>query len=142
MGIDYRSANTYRSHRLRCCWPSSLESGSDREEQSSGCGPNHFGADISAVDRFPNRDQPRAANFFIQVSAGGMLSGLIMVLLLLRLVFQRALEPPFCRSMIRAIIDRCGCDPLDEFAVLRDKSYWLSDDRQLFFCFGEILLCA
>jgi phosphatidylglycerol lysyltransferase len=76
---------------------------------------------------------PRAANFFIQVSAGGMLSGLIMVLLLLRLVFQRALEPPFCRSMIRAIIDRCGCDPLDEFAVLRDKSYWLSDDRQLFF---------
>jgi phosphatidylglycerol lysyltransferase len=84
---------------------------------------------------------PRAANFFIQVSAGGMLSGLIMVLLLLRLVFQRALEPPFCRSMIRAIIDRCGCDPLDEFAVLRDKSYWLSDDRQLFLLWRNFAVC-
>jgi phosphatidylglycerol lysyltransferase len=79
---------------------------------------------------------PRASNFFIQVSTGGMLSGLIMVLLLLRPVFQRVLEPPFCRSMIRAIIDRCGCDPLDEFAVLPDKSYWLRDDRQLFFAYS------
>ncbi|MGA8477990.1 MAG: phosphatidylglycerol lysyltransferase domain-containing protein, partial [Chthoniobacterales bacterium] len=79
---------------------------------------------------------PRASSFFIQVSAGGMLSGLIMVLLLLRPVFQRALEPAFCRSMIRTIIDRWGCDPLDEFAALPDKSYWLSDDRQLFFAYS------
>jgi phosphatidylglycerol lysyltransferase len=79
---------------------------------------------------------PRAANFFIQISAGGMLSGLVMVLLLLRPVFQRALEPTFCRSMIRTIIDRWGCDPLDEFAALPDKSYWLSDDHQLFFAYS------
>jgi phosphatidylglycerol lysyltransferase len=79
---------------------------------------------------------PRASNFFIQISVGGMLSGLIMVLLLLRPVFQRALEPVFCRSMIRTIIDQWGCDPLDEFAVLPDKSYWLSGDRQLFFAYS------
>jgi phosphatidylglycerol lysyltransferase len=79
---------------------------------------------------------PRASNFFIQVSTGGMLSGLIMVLFLLRPVFQRALELASCRQVIRDIIDRYGCDPLDEFSVLADKSYWLSDDSQLFFSYS------
>jgi phosphatidylglycerol lysyltransferase len=79
---------------------------------------------------------PRAANFFVQVSAGGMLSGLIMVLLLLRPVFQRGSQPPFYRSAVRSIIDRYECDPLDEFAVLPDKSYWLSDDRQSFLAYS------
>jgi lysylphosphatidylglycerol synthetase-like protein (DUF2156 family) len=46
-----------------------------------------------------------------------------------------ALEPALDRSVIRAIIDRFGCDPLDEFAMLPDKSYWLRDDRQLFFAY-------
>jgi phosphatidylglycerol lysyltransferase len=79
---------------------------------------------------------PRAANFFIQVSAGGMLSGFIMVLFLLRPVLQRAFEPEHDDSLIRKIIDRYGCDPLDEFALLPDKSYWVSDDQQSFIAYS------
>jgi phosphatidylglycerol lysyltransferase len=79
---------------------------------------------------------PRAANFFIQVSAGGMLSGVIMVLFLLRPVLQRAFEPEHDDSLIRKIIDRYGCDPLDEFALLPDKSYWVSNDQQSFIAYS------
>ena len=79
---------------------------------------------------------PRASNFFIQISTGGMLSGFVMVLLLLRPVFQRASEPEFDRLLIRSIIDRHGCDPLDELALLQDKSYWLSDDQQSFVAYS------
>ncbi len=79
---------------------------------------------------------PRASNFFIQVSTGGMLSGFIVVLLSLRPVFQRAFQPAFDRSAIRRIIDQYGCDPLDEFALLDDKSYWLSDDQQSFVAYS------
>jgi phosphatidylglycerol lysyltransferase len=79
---------------------------------------------------------PRASNFFIQVSTGGMLSGFIVVLLSLRPAFQRAFQPAFDRSAIRRIIDRYGCDPQDEFALLDDKSYWLSDDQQSFVAYS------
>jgi phosphatidylglycerol lysyltransferase len=79
---------------------------------------------------------PRAANFFIQVSAGGMLSGVIMVLFLLRPVLQRAFQPEHDDSLIRKIIDRYGCDPLDEFALLPDKSYWVSNDQQSFIAYS------
>jgi phosphatidylglycerol lysyltransferase len=75
---------------------------------------------------------PLAANFFDQVSAGGMISGLIMVLLLLRPVLQRALEPSFDRAKIDRIIALHGCDPLDEFALLADKRYFLSRDGESF----------
>ncbi|MGA7125450.1 MAG: phosphatidylglycerol lysyltransferase domain-containing protein, partial [Chthoniobacterales bacterium] len=79
---------------------------------------------------------PRATNFFIQVSAGGMLSGFIMVLFLLRPVLQRAFAPEHDDSLIRNILDRYGCDPLDEFALLPDKSYWVSDDQQSFIAYS------
>jgi phosphatidylglycerol lysyltransferase len=79
---------------------------------------------------------PRAANFFIQVSTGGMLSGVIMVFLLLRPVLQRAFEPEHDNSLIRTIIDQYGCDPLDEFALLPDKTYWVSDDQQSFVAYS------
>jgi len=38
--------------------------------------------------------------------------------------------------LIRKIIDRYGCDPLDEFALLADKSYWVSDDQQSFIAYS------
>jgi len=79
---------------------------------------------------------PRAANFFIQVSAGGMFSGFVMVLFLLRPVLQQAFEPKHDDSLIRDIIDRYGCDPLDEFALLPDKNYWVSEDRQSFIAYS------
>jgi phosphatidylglycerol lysyltransferase len=80
---------------------------------------------------------PRASNFFIQVSAGGMLSGFFMVVLLLRPVFQRAFEGDCDRTLIRDIIDKHGCDPLDEFALLHDKSYWVSEDQQCFVAYSR-----
>jgi phosphatidylglycerol lysyltransferase len=79
---------------------------------------------------------PLAANFFDQVSAGGMISGLIMVLLLLRPVLQRALEPSFNREEIHRIIDQHGCDPLDEFALLADKRYFLIKGGESFFAYA------
>jgi phosphatidylglycerol lysyltransferase len=79
---------------------------------------------------------PQAANFFQQVSAGGMFSGLLVVLLLLRPVLQDALEPTFDRSKIRELIDDFGCDPLDEFALLPDKRYYLTSDGCSFFAYA------
>jgi phosphatidylglycerol lysyltransferase len=76
---------------------------------------------------------PQATNFFDQVSAGGMISGLVIVLLLLRPVLQRAQKPHLDYNRIREIIDRHGCDPLDEFALLEDKSYFFTADNESFF---------
>ena len=79
---------------------------------------------------------PLAANFFDQVSAGGMISGLIMVLLLLRPVLQRALRPNCDQTKINAIIEQHGCDPLDEFALLTDKSYFVTQGGESFFAYA------
>jgi phosphatidylglycerol lysyltransferase len=79
---------------------------------------------------------PLAANFFQQVSAGGMFGGLLVVLLLLRPVIQDALEPSFDRSKIRELINDFGCDPLDEFALLPDKRYFVARDGCSFFAYA------
>ena len=79
---------------------------------------------------------PQAASFFDQVSAGGMISGLVIVLLLLRPVLQRAQKPHVDYNRIREIIDRHGCDPLDEFALLEDKSYFFTADNESFFAYA------
>jgi lysylphosphatidylglycerol synthetase-like protein (DUF2156 family) len=76
-----------------------------------------------------------AANFFEQVSVGGMFSGLLIVLLLLRPVRRSALESNFDHAKIREIIERHGCDSLDEFALLPDKRYVLSRDGRSFFAY-------
>ena len=79
---------------------------------------------------------PQAAGFFQQVSAGGIFGGLLVVLLLLRPVIQDALEPNFDRSKIRELIDDFGCDPLDEFALLPDKRYFVARDGCSFFAYA------
>ncbi|MBV9489909.1 MAG: DUF2156 domain-containing protein [Verrucomicrobia bacterium] len=79
---------------------------------------------------------PRAKNFFVQESAGGMFCGVVLVVLLLRPVLEGALEANSQRNRVRAIIDRHGCDPLDEFALLPDKRYYLTENRESFFAYA------
>jgi phosphatidylglycerol lysyltransferase len=79
---------------------------------------------------------PRAASFFIQVSAGGMFCGLIMVALLLRPVFERRVTSSSDLTRVRKIIDDCGSDPLDEFALLPDKRYFFTADGRSFFAYA------
>lgn len=76
---------------------------------------------------------PHATTFFIQVSAGGMFCGLIMVVLLLRPVFERSVTSSANLARVRKIIDDYGCDPLDEFALLPDKRYFFASSQRSFF---------
>ncbi len=78
---------------------------------------------------------PRAANFFIQVSAGGMFCGLIMVVLLLRPVFERRVASSASLARVRKIIDNYGCDPLDEFSLLPDKQFFFAPNERCFFAY-------
>ena len=78
---------------------------------------------------------PRAANFFIQVSAAGMLAGLVMVVLLLRPVFERSATSGETLARVRKIIDAHGCDPLDEFALLADKRFFFTPSSGSFFAY-------
>jgi phosphatidylglycerol lysyltransferase len=79
---------------------------------------------------------PRAANFFIQVSAGGMFCGLIMVVLLLRPVFERRVTSSTSLARARKIIAEYGCDPLDEFALLPDKRFFFAPSDRSFFAYA------
>ena len=79
---------------------------------------------------------PRATNFFIQVSAGGMFGGLIMVVLLLRPVFEQRATSNSCLARVRRIIDDYGCDPLDEFALLPDKQFFFAANGRSFFAYA------
>jgi phosphatidylglycerol lysyltransferase len=79
---------------------------------------------------------PRAANFFIQVSAGGMFCGLIMVVLLLRPVFEWRVASSTTLARVRKIIDQYGCDPLDEFALLPDKQFFFAPNERSFLAYA------
>jgi phosphatidylglycerol lysyltransferase len=79
---------------------------------------------------------PRAANFFIHVSVGGIAWGLLVAILFLRPVLQRALEPSVDRELIRRILEQHGCDPLDQFALLPDKRHFVTPDGNTFFAYA------
>ena len=79
---------------------------------------------------------PQGTNFFIQVSAGGMFCGLLMVVLLLRPVFERVVTSGTCIARVRKIIDEYGCDPLDEFAFLPDKQFFFTSSERSFLAYA------
>ena len=79
---------------------------------------------------------PQGTNFFIQVSAGGMFCSLMMVVLLLRPVFERGVTSTTCLARARKIIDEYGCDPLDEFALLPDKRFFFASNERSFLAYA------
>ena len=79
---------------------------------------------------------PQGTNFFIQVSAGGMFCSLMMVVLLLRPVFERGVTSTTCLARARKIIDEYGCDPLDEFALLPDKHFFFASNERSFLAYA------
>lgn len=68
--------------------------------------------------------------------AGGMLCSLMMVVLLLRPVFEQGVTSTTCLARARKIIDEYGCDPLDEFALLPDKQFFFASNERSFFAYA------
>ena len=79
---------------------------------------------------------PQGTNLFIQVSAAGMLCGLVMVVLMLRPVFELGVTSGTCLARARKIIDDYGCDPLDEFALLPDKRFFFTSSQHSFLAYA------
>ena len=73
---------------------------------------------------------------FRTISEAGLLFGLAALLLLLRPILPRRSGYQRDESIARALIDKWGADPLDEFALLSDKRHFVSKDRRAFIAYA------
>ncbi len=71
-----------------------------------------------------------ARNFLASLRVGGLLSGLAVLVLVLRPVVDRSKgTPPEELAKVKDLISKHGSDPMDSFALLPDKSYYFTKDE-------------
>ncbi len=82
-------------------------------------------AQKSVADHQGSRE---ARSFLRTLRVGGLLSGLVVLVLLLRPVVLREEINEEDRSRAKKVIAAQGNDPMDYFALLNDKSYYFNED--------------
>jgi lysylphosphatidylglycerol synthetase-like protein (DUF2156 family) len=82
-------------------------------------------AQKSVADHQGSRE---ARSFLRTLRVGGLLSALVVLVLLLRPVVVREESDPEERERAKKVIAAHGNDPMDCFALLKDKSYYFNED--------------
>jgi len=72
---------------------------------------------------------PHAIQLFVVLRTGGTSIALLGLILMLRPVLLRQKASEEQRARVRRLIHWCGCDPLDSYALLNDKSYFFTEGR-------------